>query len=213
MHACEDLHHWANSLPTFRFPFDPTSVPFDGIYMLFEKGEIGHSAHRLVRIGSHTGAKQLRSRLRQHFVLENKDRSIFRKNIGRALLNRDDDPFLPFWQIDRTTRRAREQHATIDLVRQSAIERLVSHYIQDHFFFTVVGAEDRAERLSLEAKMISTVSFCEACCPSESWLGLSSPIDKIRKSGLWLVNELYKQPLSPEDLERLRSLGPVAIVG
>ena len=26
----------------------------------------------------------------------------------------------------------------------------------------------------------------------------SSPIDKIRKSGLWLVNELYKEPLSAD---------------
>jgi len=33
------------------------------------------------------------SRLLQHFVMENKDRSIFRKNIGRALLARAGDPY------------------------------------------------------------------------------------------------------------------------
>jgi len=30
-------------------------------------------------------------------VNENKDRSIFRKNIGRALLNKDNDPFIEQW--------------------------------------------------------------------------------------------------------------------
>ena len=39
---------------------------------------------RIVRIGTHTGENQLRSRLMQHFVKENKNRSIFRKNIGRC---------------------------------------------------------------------------------------------------------------------------------
>jgi hypothetical protein len=41
--------------------------------------------------------------------------------------------------------------------------------------------------------------------PFTKWLGLCSPKDKIRTSGLWLVNELYKEPLSIEDLELLRS--------
>jgi hypothetical protein len=206
MHLCEQLHYWANSLPSFSFPFDESLIPQDGIYLLFEKGETGHGAHRLVRIGTHTGRKQLRPRLRQHFTLENKDRSIFRKNIGRALLNRDNNPFLQFWQIDRTTKRAREKHPAIDLMRQQAIERVVSNYIQDHFMFSVVRVDDPVERLNLEAKMISTASLCQTCCPSASWLGLSSPVQKIRESGLWLVNELYKEPLSERDLDRLRNL-------
>ena len=86
---------------------------------------MAHGAKRIVRVGTHTGTGQLRSRLRQHFLVENKDRSIFRKNIGRALLNRDHDPFLPTWDLDRTSRLARETHI-IDLARQSAIEALVS---------------------------------------------------------------------------------------
>jgi hypothetical protein len=64
----------------------------NGIYVLFERGEECHDGGRIVRVGTHTGDGQLRSRMLQHFVNENKDRSIFRKNIGRALLNRDRDP-------------------------------------------------------------------------------------------------------------------------
>jgi hypothetical protein len=157
-----------------------------------------------VRVGTHTGTGQLRSRLRQHFLVENKDCSIFRKNIGRALLNRDHDPFLPIWELDRTSRLAREKHV-IDLDHQTAIEANVSQYIQEHFTFIVFRVDEKAKRLELESKMISTVSLCDECRPSPQWLGLFSPKDKIRTSGLWLVNELYKEPLSSTDLEALRS--------
>ena len=205
MSVCEALHGWANSLPVFRFPFDVNQIPLNGIYILFEKGEIAHGTNRIVRIGTHTGSNQLPSRLRQHFLIENKDRSIFRKNIGRALLNRDHDPFLPLWELDRTSRRMRDQHGGIDLDRQGAIENAVSDYMRNHFSFAVVRIDEKTERLGLESKMISTVSLDDACQPSPQWLGLSSPKKKIRESGLWVINELYKEPLTFGDLERLSS--------
>jgi hypothetical protein len=186
-----------------RFPFDDSSIPLNGIYVLFERGEVAHGTSRIVRVGTHTGTGQLRSRLRQHFLGENKDRSIFRKNIGRALLNRDHDPFLPTWELDRTSRLARENHI-IDLARQRAIEVTVSKYIQEHFTFIVFRVDEKTQRLGLESKIISTASLCDKCRPSPQWLGLSSPKDKICTSGLWLVNELYKEPLSTQDLEILR---------
>jgi hypothetical protein len=203
MSVCELLHRWANSLPILRFPFDEGLIPPNGIYILFEEGETAHGGQRIVRVGTHTGPNQLRSRLRQHFLIENKDRSIFRKNVGRAILNRDHDPFLLFWEFDLTTRRMREKHGQIDAHRQLAIEQTVSHYIQEWFSFVVVGVDEKDERLELESKMISTVSLCDACLPSPQWLGLSSPKKKIRDSGLWLINELYKEPLCIRDLDRL----------
>ena len=210
MSVCEALHAWANSLPVFRFPFDVSKIPINGIYILFEVGEIAHGTNRIVRVGTHTGRNQLLSRLRQHFLVENKDRSIFRKNIGRALLNREKDPFLPMWELDRTSRSMRDQHVGIDLDRQGTIEKAVSDYIRKHFSFVAVRVDEKAERLSIESKMISTVSLDDACLPSVQWLGLSSPKKKIRESGLWLVNELYKEPLSFGDLERLAAVGETA---
>jgi aspartate oxidase len=91
---CKIIHQWFNGMEKFTFPFDRQKIPKNGIYILFEKGEIAHSGDRIVRIGTHTGKNQLLSRLNQHFLKENKDRSILRKNIGRALLNKDKDPFL-----------------------------------------------------------------------------------------------------------------------
>lgn len=76
-------------------------------------------------------------------------------------------------------------------------------YLRERFSFVVFVVDDKAERLTLESKMISTLSHCEQCKPSEGWLGLESPKDRIRESGLWLVNELYKEPLSSEDMARL----------
>ena len=52
----------------FTFPFDKQEIPENGIYILFEKGEFAHSTNRIVRIGTHTGDNQLRSRLFQHFL-------------------------------------------------------------------------------------------------------------------------------------------------
>jgi len=75
---CKQLHQWFNNLERISFPFDDRKIPRNGIYILFEKGETAHGMDRVVRIGTHTGKNQLRSRLKQHFIKENKDRSIFR---------------------------------------------------------------------------------------------------------------------------------------
>lgn len=106
---CEKLHNIFNRLNRFHFPFNESKIPKNGIYILFEKGEKGHNGDRIVRVGTHTGVDQLSSRLKQHFLNENKDRSIFRKNIGRAILNKRKDSFLDKWELDLTTRENKEK--------------------------------------------------------------------------------------------------------
>lgn len=194
---CHKLHQLFNSLPTCRFPFDSTRLPKNGISILFETGEIAHGTNRIVRVGTHTGNNQLPSRLEQHFVQKNKDRSIFRKNIGRALLNRDKDPFLAQWELDLTTHEAKEKYsAVVDHAKQKQIERKVTECIQGHFHFVAFRVDDKQKRLGWESKIISTVSLCDECGPSRQWLGLNSPKEKVRQSGLWLVNNLNKQPFT-----------------
>ncbi|WP_448384714.1 hypothetical protein [Desulfosoma sp.] len=60
-----------------RCPFDTHQIPENSIHSLFEDGESAHGVERIVRVGAHTGANQWPSRLKQHFVQENKDRSIY----------------------------------------------------------------------------------------------------------------------------------------
>lgn len=204
---CQALHRWARSKKRHAFPFEASVIPADGIYLLFEKGEKGHGGDRVVRVGTHTGAGQLRSRLLQHFVMENKDRSIFRKNIGRALLQKAKDPYLAVWELDMTPAVARKKHAKLfNAAKQKETEQKVSTYMRKNFSFVFVPIQNKTKRLTIESKIISTLSHCKDCGPSGRWLGVHSPKEKIRTSGLWLVNELYKTPLSQADLVYLQSL-------
>ena len=201
--VCKKAHELVWSLPRHRFPFNDKEMPKNGIYVLFEKGELGHGGDRIVRVGTHTGKDQLRSRLKQHFLTANKDRSIFRKNIGRAILVKDSDPFLEHWNLDLTTRAKRKQYQNIvDLEHQSQIEKRVSVYIRDSFSFAVFPMSAKDERLGNESKLISTISWCDECKPSSDWLGIYSPKQEIRESGLWLVNELYKTAFTDDEINR-----------
>jgi hypothetical protein len=203
---CRDLHLLVNGMPCFAYPFNSHLLPLNGIYIMFEDGELAHGGNRIVHIGSHTGEDKLRSRLLEHYEIENKDRSIFRKHIGRAMLNRDHDPFIRQWELDLTPRIAREKYAhSIDTVKQKAVESAVTEYIQSRLRFVVICVPDKDRRMNLESKIISSVSTCGECHPSPHWLGSYSPKEKVRESGLWNINGLYNQPLSAYDLDCLRT--------
>lgn len=204
---CSELHHLFASGKRYSFPFNESKIPTDGIYILFEKGEIAHNAERIVRVGTHTGDGRLVSRIKEHFLKENKDRSIFRKNIGRAILSKNDDIFLEQWNWDLTTRENKDKLLPLlDTEKQKQIEREVTKYIQEHFSFVVFEVPSKDDRLDLESKIISTISLCRDCKPSDNWLGSSSPIGKIQESGLWLVQGLYKTPLDEDDYLKIQNL-------
>ena len=119
---CEWLHGQLEQLPSVKFPFRLEQLPRNGIYFFYENNEIwGHNGNkpRVVRIGTHRDGN-FRSRIKEHYLLEESkmkfdrknskpsDRSIFRKNIGRTILNRDKDDYIQIWEIDFTSRRNRE---------------------------------------------------------------------------------------------------------
>ena len=205
---CERLHTIFNGLKRHRFPFDEHLIPQNGIYILFEAGERAHGDHdRIVRIGTHTGKNNLRQRLSEHFLKENKDRSIFRKNIGRALLSREQDSFLEQWEIDLTASAAKRQHVGyLESKKLSEVEAEVSKVIRDYFTFCVFRVDDKQQRLKLEESMIATVNHCCVCRPSKTWLGNHSPKNQIRDSGLWLVQGLNSQGMNEQDLEGLETM-------
>jgi len=197
---CHAIHQWFNGMKKHSYPFNEQEIPKNGIYILFEEGEFAHSISRIVRIGTHTGKNKLPSRLKEHFVNENKDRSIFRKNIGRALLNKDKDPFIEQWNKKALP------SDSVDFIKQEEIEKRVTKYIQENISFVAFQIDDKGKRLKFESKIISTVSLCDECKPSQNWLGLFSPVEKIRRNGLWLVNELWKTPLSEDGLIELENV-------
>jgi hypothetical protein len=203
------LHKLFNDQERFYFPFKhrENEIPWNGIYVIFEKGEKFGDFDRIVRVGTHTGENQLRSRLNQHFVKENKNRSIFRKNIGRCILNINISPYLPLWELDVTSKEEKVKFLKLlDLDFEKHIEKRISSYIQDNLSFCVFRVDTKEQRLFWESKIVSTLARSGELHPSENWLGNFSTKDKIRKIGLWQVNELYNAELTEvefNDLVRL----------
>ena len=202
-----EIHQLFNKQKRYSFPFAHfiKEIPENGIYIIFEKGEKYGEFDRIVRIGTHTGNKQLRSRLNQHFVNENKNRSIFRKNIGRCLLNKTNNPYLSLWELDITSRVDREKNQKLlDLNFEKELEKEISNYIQSNLSFCAFKIDDKVERLFWESRIVSALAKATDIKPSINWLGNHSPKDKIKASGLWQVNELYNESLSDSELEKLR---------
>lgn len=205
----KELHSIFNGLDRYSFPFKDreNEIPQNGIYIIFEKGELFENFDRVVRVGTHTGDKQLRSRLNEHFVKENKNRSIFRKNIGRCLLNKDQCPYLRLWELDITSKEAREKNLNLlDLDFEKRIEKRISDYIQNNLSFCVFRVDTKEQRLFWESKIVSTLAKSSKLHPSKNWLGNYSPKDKIKASGLWQVNELYNEALTATELETLKQI-------
>jgi len=144
-----EIHKLFNSLQIYKFPFDVNVLPQNGIYIMFETAEKFGNLDRIVRIGTHTGRNNFRNRLTEHYINENKNRSVFRKNIGRALLNKDSDPYIKTWEIDFTDSENKE---VLGYLRNTEYERIleerVSEYIHKNITFTVIEIENKQQRLA-----------------------------------------------------------------
>lgn len=203
-----ELHQIFNEQKRYSFPFKHSinEIPKNGIYIIFENGEKYKNLDRIVRVGTHTGNNQLRSRLNQHFIKENKNRSIFRKNIGRCFLNKEKHPYLLLWELDTTSRAEKERNLKLlDLDFEKEIEQRISSYVQTNLSFCVFHIETKEERLFWESKIVSTLAKSTDIKSSENWLGNQSTKDKIRVSGLWQVKELYNDSLTELEFDQLKN--------
>jgi hypothetical protein len=203
-----ELHQIFNEKKRYFFPFEHfiNEIPKNGIYIIFENGEKYKTLDRIVRVGTHTGNNQLRSRLNQHFINENKNRSIFRKNIGRCFLNKENNPYLSLWELDITSRAEKEKNLKLlDRDFEKQMEKRISNYVQTNFSFCVFQIDTKDDRLFWESKIVSTLAKAIDIKSSENWLGNQSTKDKIRVSGLWQVNELYNDSLTELEFDQLKN--------
>jgi len=72
------------------------------------------------------------------------------------------------------------------------VEDDVSKLLREKFCFRVVKMDDMAYRNLMERKLISALSSCLQCHPSDKWLGHFTYSEKVRRSGMWnsdYVNE------------------------
>lgn len=173
-----------------------------GVYFFLEPGETidgENGAPRVVRVGTHAVSRGSRSTLGQRLRAHrgtlggggNHRGSIFRLHVGsaiRAKLGLD----LPTWGKGSTAPRQ-----TRDFERDH--EQRVSEVIRSMPVLWV-DVEDEAgpdsQRSVIERGSIALLSnlFSPLDAPSESWLGMHSPRDEIRRSGLWNLNYTHELP-------------------
>lgn len=218
---CKWLHESLQRLPIINYPFEPQLFPLNAIYFFYEIDEKwghGNDNQRIVRIGTH-GQGNFRSRIKDHYLfveskmnfnvnkLKPSDRSIFRKNIGRAVLNKEGDNYLDVWNIDFTYKKERIDLGHLrNIEKEKEIEYIITKIIRDDFSFKFLIIEkqyDRIGSMGLEGFLIGTVAKCKRCRASENWLGNYSPLDKIRESGLWQVQHLDSEELSENNKDAI----------
>ena len=169
-----------------------------------KKGNCGDMVvKRIVRIGTHKRKMDF-----DEDKTKPSDRSIFRKNIGRALLNKDKDSYLEVWEIDFLPKKNRIKYGYLrDIEKEKSVEQQIREILRNRFFFRLmVIKNEKIGNGGLESKLIGTVNKCKKCKPSENWLGNYSPKEQIRISGLWLVQHLNAREVSGKEMKVVEDL-------
>src|ERR671931_75543 len=100
------------------------------------------------------------------------DRSIFRKNIGRALLNKENDYYQKIWEIDFTIRENCNNYGIMrNIQKEKEIESTITKILREKFSFRFIPfdegqAKKRIHTVGIESKLIGTVARCNVCKPS-----------------------------------------------
>ena len=172
--------------------------PSRGIYFFFENNEMRSNSDqmRVVRIGTHAvsrGSKStLWSRLRTHRGtargLGNHRGSIFRLHAGHAIMARENISQCPHWGVG-----ANAPKSIKDSERD--VERKVSSYLGAMGVLWLNVPDEpgpSSQRAYLEKNLIGllTTHVEQVDPPSSNWLGLSSPQERIRCSGLWNLDHV-----------------------
>ncbi len=174
--------------------------PERGVYFFFEDGEfrtLRFAQPRVVRVGTHMVSRGSRStfwhRLHTHRGSEdgrgNHRGSIFRLHIGKALMTRTDgDIHVPTWGIGQAASAATRK-------KEKELEEKVSEYIGKMSFLWLNVPDDAgpgSDRAYIERNSIGLLSNCcdPIDAPSSNWLGMFSPNEAIRNSGLWNVDHV-----------------------
>ncbi len=189
--------------------------PARGVYFFFEDHEFREdgSTLRVVRVGTHAVSANSRTtlwnRLQTHKGASggggNHRGSIFRKRVGEALLQIRSYPteIAASWGIDNSAPKSTR-------LAEIPLEGDVSAAIGAMPFLWIEIADAPgagSDRAYLERNSIALLSnFGKEPIdkPSEGWLGLHSPQETIRNSGLWNTNHVADEyaPAFLDTLER-----------
>ena len=176
-------------------------LPERGVYFFREPGEERpHTGGglRVVRVGISTATKEskatLRTRLRQH-RRDNHRSSVFRKHIGRSLIERDGLKY-PKWDCtdkDLSPLGSAERKAIKE--NEAPLEQRVSAVIGPMQFLWL-AVEEFTLRKSIERNAIALLSNFDRDVldpPSSNWLGKWHTQPEVRDSGLWNIDHVDKE--------------------
>jgi hypothetical protein len=91
-----------------------------------------------------------------------------------------------------------------NIEKEKQIESEISKILCQRFSFRFIILEGQQKRIGkegVESRLIGTVTGCNVCKASDSWLGRFSPIDHIRNGKLWLSQYLIAEGITEQDKE------------
>jgi|GEM_PF-978357 len=200
----KSLYKILSGLPRFSHEVQSSSLPPNGVYFFFEKGETleidGQQYDRIVRVGTHVKDGNFPGRIRQHYgnrnsLSGNKNGSVFRKHLGGALMRKRDpnDPRLNSWLLHMGE-------------SDSEVEEWVSRCLRNNFSFSCIRVDDAEERLALESGLIALLAQHPLARMSNNWLGLFAESPVIRSTGIWNTQKVDSVPLTIAQLHRISQL-------
>ena len=228
---CLRIHEFFSKLPKYKMSDikiaqQNNNETIGGVYVMFEEGEFYHGYPRITRVGTHQADKKsapdipqkkqsVWKRMMQHYghatnLLGKKDGSIFRKNVGIAMLKESNDPYIEAWLFDRTTCEKRKKYDSdkskvpYDKKKQDEIEVMVSDYIRNKISFVVIPINNRKKRHDFEYGLISAICQASDFCPSKTWLGNYNDKEKIKQSHMWVSDGIDDEPLTEEEFKEIK---------
>ena len=177
--------------------------PRRGVYFFFEPSEYRKGwpiKQRVVRVGTHaisSGSKStLWGRIRAHRGYSdgrgNHRSSIFRLHVGKALTKLEHaDELFPFWGKGMSA--SREIRSA-----EQPMEKKVTKYLSKMFLLWI-DVDDLpgplSDRAYIEQNAISLLSNFQNPFdpPSSNWLGMFSPKENIKFSGLWNIKHVMEK--------------------
>ncbi len=212
MDRCLELHKIFNGMKRYDAN-NIDEIPFNnGVYIFFEKGEKYHGMDRIVRVGTDTGQNNLRRRIKQHLLGLNKDHSVFRKNIGRAFLNKKGNyELLQYWNLSLTRRENKLKYFDSKQNEKcKALEKEITQYLQSNMEFVAFELATKEERLRFEEAIISTLYHAKDFVASQKWLGNFVPTNisgnHIVDARMWVSQGINAKELTDKELERLKQI-------
>ncbi|SHF17529.1 DUF6884 domain-containing protein [Clostridium fallax] len=204
---CYLLHKIFNSMKKYSFSNVDKIKVKNGIYVILDKYQYYCGMNRIVKVGTHINQGRLKNRLLDYASNKNKSSSIFRKNIGRAMLNAYNDPYISIWNIDFNIDKNKKQYSNLrDKKKEREIENYIDDYMKKYLQIVCFEVINKPLRLRLEEGIISTLNKEKSFKDSINWYGKYRAIPKMNSNELWIAKELIGEPLSYEEVDFIGSL-------